>query len=199
MKTFCRIIGIGLLAILFPFLTASEKSVKSIIDDWFETCSIIVDMGSLTTDKNKEFYTINLFVQGNPPESADLVISSDRAVFTQLKYIHELSSNNRSLHPNTPQTPVGDATKNISVSLKPFRKNLLYSFRAYVEKNSIVDNTLVSAFVKFPTDTVTQTCRVEESTWFNILVGASSTRRFVFVLILVVVLYISIVLIRAKL
>lgn len=198
MKINKKYLGIGMLAVLVPFLTASEKSFKSIVDEWFETCSIVVEMEDLTADGDKVFYPINLFVQGDPPETAHLVVSSDKAIFTQLIYRHSLSSNNRSLHPGTPQTSIGGPNKNISVPLTPFRKNLLYSFRAYTNKKNIDDKTLVGAFVKFPKETEAQVCRVEKDTWFNALVGGSSAGRFIFVLILVFVLSISITLLRAK-
>lgn len=190
--------GIGLLAVFVPFLSASEKSFKSVIDEWFETCSVVVEMGDLEADDDKTYYPINLYVQGDPPEVADLVVSSDKAIFTQLTYRHSLSSNNRSLHPGTPQTPIGAPNKNINVSLKPFRQHLLYSFRAYVDKENVDDKTLVGAFVKFPNETSDKICRVEKDTWFNSLVGGSSAGRFLFVLILVFVLSLSIALLKAK-
>lgn len=193
-----KYIGIGLLAVLLPFLTASEKSFKSIINEWFESCSVVVEMDNLNTEGESAYYPINLYVQGDPPENADLVVSSNKAIFTQLIYRHSLSSSNRSLHPSTPQTATTSPNKNISVSLAPFRKNLLYSFRAYVEKENINDKTLIGAFVKFPQDAGAKSCRVEKDTWFNVLVGGSSLGRFLFVLILVFVLSIAIALLKAK-
>ncbi|WP_196140848.1 hypothetical protein [Aliikangiella sp. G2MR2-5] len=193
-----KFLSVGLLAVLVPFLAASEKSFKSIVDDWFDTCSVIVEMEDLEDDGNRAFYPVDLYVQGQPPETADLVIASDKAIFTQLAYRHSLSSSNRSLHPVAPQTSVSPPNKNISVSLKPFRENLLYSFRAYVDKKLIDDSTQAGAFVKFQESIEGKACRVEKDTWYNLFVGSSSMARFLFMLSLVFVLSILVALIKAR-
>ena len=49
------------LAVLPPLLLVSETSLKSMIEDWFATCTIIIDVGD-GLDK-KDIVPVKLFVQ----------------------------------------------------------------------------------------------------------------------------------------
>jgi len=110
-------------------------------------------------------------------------------MFTKLEYIHDLNSNNRTLHPALPLRTLPSPEINIDVDISPLKSRLMYSFRAYFS-NSHVQNMRekkieYGVFIKFPADTTSDICRVEKDTFFNMLVGSDPWSRF-FVLVLLV-------------
>jgi len=195
-----KLIGGAILAVLIPLLAASEKSMKSLIDDWFETCSVVVEVGDFETKGNGNYFPVNLYVQGDSPNEAALVVSADKEIFTKLEYIHDLDSNNRNLHPAAPTTPQNKPSLNITVDLTPFKSRLLYSFRAYVSNDKIHDvktkKVLTGAFVQFPPGVSADLCRVEKDTFFNMLVGSGPGARFGFLILLIVTLTGAVTLLR---
>lgn len=199
-QPWCKVFGIGLLAVLVPFLSASEKSMKALIDDWFETCSVVVTVGELTKLKDNFFIPVELFVQGDPPSSASLVVAASSKSFTKLEYYHDLGGVNRALHPSIPLKNEDSAVKNIAAEITPFRRNLAYTFRVHVPaehaKNILSGITKYGAFVRFPETVEKEVCRVESMTTFNWLVGRGATSRFGFLLVMVFILSGAIFLIR---
>ncbi len=195
------IVGAAILAVLLPLLAASEKSMKSLIDDWFETCSVVVEIGELETKNNDSYIPVKLFVQGDPPNEAALVVSADKEVFTKIEYIHDLKSNNRALHPVAPRKDNSEPSLNISVDISPFRSKLAYSFRAYMSKEKVQEfrneEILIGAFVQFPRQVKADICRVETDTFFNTLVVSGTWTRFGFLVILVITLTGAVTLLRS--
>ncbi|NQW00198.1 MAG: hypothetical protein HQ483_10905 [Rhodospirillales bacterium] len=184
--------GAGLLVIMLPLLAASEKSLKVMISDWFESCSVIVQVDDLISNSGKHYLPIKLFVLGTPPTNAKLVVSTTLDAFTKLEYIHDLNSNNRSLHPKVPTSPSTAPTANIAVDIYPFKEKLLYSFKAHVadfQAKSIENKTIpVGAFIQFLPDEKSKLCRVEADTVFNMLVGSGPWPRFFFLVVLILIL-----------
>lgn len=195
-----KFFGAGLLAILIPLLVASEKSMKSLIDEWFEACSVIVQVDDLETLDDKMFIPISLFVQGDPPNQANLVVAADTEVFTRLEFIHDLESNNRALHPTPGEQKPNSARKNIVLDITPFKSKFTYSFRAHVSDSQAekIRKKEISygAFIQFPDITEQNICRVERTTVFNWLVGRGAWPRFIALLLLVIVLTGAVTLLR---
>lgn len=198
-----KIVGASILAVLVPFLLASEKSMKKLINDWFEVCSVVID----DTDApivigERAYLPIKLYVQGDPPKNASLVVLSNEPVFVRLEYVHDLDDTNRALHTNVPYEQKDAAASDITVDLTPFEANFLYSFRAYVSTDQVqkIKNDEVSwgAFIQFPATELSVKCQVEKKSWLNLLVWTGRVCRFWFSVILVVVLTAAVLFLREK-
>ena len=184
------IIGTIAIALIVPALTVSEKSLKSFLEEWFDSCSIIVDISRVKQEENSAYLPIRLFVVGTPPKQASLVVSANEPVFTQLSYFHDLATSNRALHPGITTTSYPSLPfHNIEVDLTPFYSRYYYSFRANLAPDKIhglrTGRISHGAFIRFSGDTEDDICRVERANFFNSLVGASSTHRFFFLVFLI--------------
>lgn len=216
-----KLFGAGLLSVLAPILVASEASFKSIVDDWFNTCLVIVDQSDPEADK--DHFRVQLYIQGDTPKEATLWISSSEAVLKTLESVRDYEGSNRATRPvakpkeDAEQDEGGPAPApaqdeggsapeptfdtNLEASLGPFNSTYNYTYRVTMKKGAatrvLSDEVKVAAFISFP-ENETELCRVEEDTVFNKIVGGSDWGRFFFLAGLIVLITAGVAFIRKQ-
>ena len=184
-----RLISVGMLSIALPFMAASESSLKSLIDEYFNGCEVYIDVSKI--DNNGIFF-VRLSVVGNPPQKSILTISSDEKIFSSVRYTIPKQYDNLALHPDIKGWPNSDSHDDIGIipgiEIKPFDKYYSYFFEVKLKEEFIEQvksgSIYYGAALSFPADE-RATCKVESVSIFSWLVGQNSTGRFVFLLFFV--------------
>jgi hypothetical protein len=175
---------VGVLAMIVPVVVAAEASFKSLIEEWFNTCSVAVDQSDVFLNKGgaSPYILVELFVLGKVPNKASIIFASNEEILSSLEYKHDVTDNNRLFHPglDTP-IPLKNPVKNIKFDISPFSSKYLYKFKLDITPGGmkkIKDNQAeIGSFIEF-NSADGGICRVSKYTIFDGLVGASSWARF---------------------
>ena len=204
-----KAVGAGILAILVPLVAAAEASFKSLIDDWFDTCSIVIDQEEIAKEKggSDPFVAINLLILGKTPRRAQLIVSSgDQSnVINRIKFWNDISGNNRAFHSSSGHVERNeDGAKTMPFDISPLDSKYQYKFKVYVDPNKEVQirskEILLGTFIEFPgisDDENKEICRVSQYTTLDILIGADNVGRFGALFIFVGLMGVAVYLLRS--
>lgn len=173
----------SLVALLVSMLAVASDNARDLFSAWLAECRFTIDQEAVITAMGTQRLPIRISLVGKElPKSFRLAVQADADVMTRICFLPDMRSNNRAIHSealNGDTRCQGNGQPYAYQQFDVAPVSSIYDYYFLVDLAQTYKANTIAAFISFE-DKAGGVCRVERKTIVNLLSGATSGGRFLF-------------------